>query len=96
MDLAAQHPTALESTCTLNALDYRTDDNLVSAFTQRWLECDRFVAKACEVYTVHDMAAAAQCAEDNGTKRSLDFERWFPARDGDGKAPTQAHWTSQL
>ena len=54
------------------------------------------MAKASEVYTVHEMEAAAQWAHANGTDRYLAFEKWSPDGDGDGNAPPQADWTSQL
>ena len=59
VDLAAQPPRALPRSLTLNPVDYGRDDNLVSGFTQRLLERDRFVAKAFEVYTVHETVALA-------------------------------------
>ena len=53
-----QQPTPLPTSATLNNMDYGPDDNLVEGFTQRWLGRDRFVTKALEVYTVHEMEAA--------------------------------------
>ena len=88
----------LPTTATLNNMDYGPDDNLVEGFTQRWLDRDKFVTKASEVYTVHEMAAAEVWADKNGTKRSLAFERWWPHGDGDedGNAPPPPQWASQM
>ena len=68
-----QQPTLLPTTATLNNMDYGPDDNLVEGFTQRWLDRDRFMTKASEVYTVHEMEAAEVWADKNGTKRNLAF-----------------------
>ena len=72
--------------------------NLVEGFTQRWLDRDRFVTKASEVYTVHEMEAAEVWANKNGTNRNLAFEQWWPHDDGDGdgNAPPQPQWASQM
>ena len=93
-----QQPTLLPSTATLNNMDYGPDDNLVEGFTQRWLDRDKFVTKASEVYTVHEMAAAEVWADKNGTKRRLAFEEWRPHGDGDGdgNAPPPPQWASQM
>ena len=93
-----QQPTLLPTTATLNNMDYGPDDNLVEGFTQRWLDRDKFVTKASEVYTVHEMAAAEVWADKNGTKRRLAFEEWRPHGDGDGdgNAPPPPQWASQM
>ena len=74
----------MPSTATLNNLDYGPDDNLVEGFTQQ--DRDRFVAKASEVYTAHEMEAAEVWANKNGTTRKLVFEEWYPEDGGDGNA----------
>ena len=93
-----QQPTLLPTTATLNNMDYGLDDNLVEGFTQRWLDRDKFVTKASEVYTVHEKAAAEVWADKNGTKRRLAFEEWRPHGDGDGdgNAPPPPQWASQM
>ena len=93
-----QQPTLLPTTATLNNMDYGPSDNLVEGFTQRWLDRDRFVTKASEVYTVHEMKAAEVWADKNGTKRNLAFERWWPHGDGDGdgNAPPPPQWASEM
>ena len=53
------------------------------------------MAKESEVYTVHEMAAATRWAQDNGTERSLEFERWWVDAVGDGDTPSQVQWASQ-
>ena len=37
-------------------------------------------------------------ADNNGTKRSLAFERWWPHGDGDGdgNAPPSPQWASEM
>ena len=79
-------------------MDYGPDDNLVEGFTQRWLDRDRFVTKASEVYTVHEMEAAGVWADKNGTKRNLAFEPWWPHGDGNGdeNAPPPPQWASEM
>ena len=79
-------------------MDYGPDDNLVEGFTQQWLDRDRFVTKASEVYTVHEMEAAELWADKNGTKRNLAFERWWPHGDGDGdgNAPPLPQWAFEM
>ena len=81
-----------------NNIDYGADDNLVEGFTQRWLHRDRFVNKASEVYTIHEMEAAGVWANKNGTKRNLACEDWWPQDDGDGDAnvPLQPQWASLM
>ena len=93
-----QHPTPLPSTATWKNPDYGPGDNLVAGFTQCWLDRDRFVAKASEVYTVHEMEAAEVWAEKNGTNRNLAFEEWYPEDDGDGNAnvPRQPHLACKM
>ena len=83
---------------TLNNMDYGPDDNLVEGFTQRWLDRDRFVTKASEVYTVHEMEAAEVWANKNGMKRNVAFEEWWPQDDGDedGNVPPQPQWASLM
>ena len=79
-------------------MDYGPDDNLVEGFTQRWLDRHRFVTKASQVYTVHEMEAAEVWADKNGTKRKLAFERCWPHGDGDGdwNAPPPPQWASEM
>ena len=93
-----QQPTLLPTSATLNNMDYGPDDNLVEGFTQRWLDRDRFVTKASEVYTVHEVEAAEVWADKNGTKRNLAFERWWPHGDGDGdgNAPPPPQLASEM
>ena len=93
-----QQPTLLPSSATFNNMDYGPDDNHVEGFTQRWLHCDRFVTKASEVYTVHEMEAVEVWAKKNGTKRNLAFEEWLPEDDGDGdgNVPPQPQWASLI
>ena len=93
-----QQPTLLPTSATLNNMDYGPDDNLVEGFTQRWLDRDRFVTKASEVYPVHEMEAAKVWANKNGTKRNLAFEEWRPQDDddGDGNVPPQPQWASLM
>ena len=87
---------AAQPSCALNALHYGHDDNLVSGFIERWLDRDRFVAKASEVYTVHEMAPATRWAQENGTERSLVFEQWWAHDVGEGNAPRQLQWASKF
>ena len=91
-------PTAPNTAATLKILDYGPNDNLVAGFTQRWLDRNRFVAKASEVYTVHEMEAAEVWAVKNGTYRRLAFEKWLLDDDGDGNAnvPQQPYWASEM
>ena len=65
----------------------------MAGFTQRWLDRDRFVAKACEVYTVHEMETVEVWAVKNDTYRHLACEKWLPDDDSDGNAnvPQQPH-----
>ena len=93
-----KQPTLLPTSATLNNMDYGPDDNLVEGFTQRWLDRDRFVTKASEVYSVHEMEAAEVWANKNDTQRNLAFEQWWPHDnlDGDGNAPPQPQWASQM
>ena len=79
-------------------MDYGPDGNLVEGFTQRWLDRDRFVTKASEVYPVHEMEAAKVWANKNGTKRNLAFEESRPQDDGDGdgNVPPQPQWASLM
>ena len=76
-----EQPKRLPGTATLNNLDYGPGDNHVEGFTQRWLDRDRFVGKASEMYTVHEMEAAEVWAERNGTTRKLVFQEWYPEDD---------------
>ena len=64
----------------------------------RWLDRHNFVAKASEVYTVHEMEAAEVWAEKNITNRKLAFEEWYPKDDGDGNANVsqRPHWASKM
>ena len=39
-----------------------------------WLDRNRFVTKASEVYTVHEMEADEVWVDKNGTERKLVFE----------------------
>ena len=68
----------------------------MAGFTQRWLDHDWFAAKASEVYTVHEMEAAAQSGEKNGTNRHLAFEKGYRDDDGEGIVTPRPHWASQL
>ena len=79
-------------------MDYGPDDNLVEAFTRRWLDRDRFVTKASVVCTIHEMEATEVWADKNGTERKLVFEEWWPEDDGDGdgNVPQQPQWASQM
>ena len=89
-------PNSLATAATLNSLDYGADDNLVAGFTQRSLDRDRFVAKAFDVYTVHEMEGAEAGALKNGTYMHLAFEKWLrdDDRDGNTNVPQQPHWAS--
>ena len=93
-----QQPTPLPTSATLNNKDYGPYDNLVEGFTQRWLDRDRFVTKASEVYSVHEMDAAKVWADKKGTERRLVFEEWWPEDDGDGdgNVPLQPQWASLM
>ena len=93
-----QQPTLLPTSATLNDIDYGPDDNLVEGFTQQWLDRDRFVTKASEVYTVDEMETAEVWANKSGTKRNLAFEEWWPQDDGDGdgNVPPQPQWASLM
>ena len=88
----------MPTSATLHNMDYGRDDNLVKGFTQRWLDRDRFVTKASEAYTVHEIEAAEVWADKNGKKRNLAFERWWPHGDGDGdgNAPPPPQWASKM
>ena len=77
-------------------MDYGPDYNVVSGFTERWVDRDRLLAKAYEVYTLHEMSAATRWAQDNGTEWQLRCEEWWMDKDGDGNAPRVVHWASQL
>ena len=63
---------------------------------ERGVDRDGFVAKASEVYNVHEMSAASRWAQEKGSSRSLWFEEWWMDPDGDGNAPSILQWHSQV
>ena len=70
----------------------------MAGVTVRCLDRVRFMAKASEVCTVHEMEAAEVWAVKNGTYRHRAFEKWLPDDEGDGSAnvPQQPHWASEM